>query len=191
MSEWNSECAKAHGQNWLAWLSHLKGQPATGLELGVFKGDSAEWMLSNIFTHPDARYWCVDTFQGSEEHTLAGLDCSGIEAEARARLERFGARKQIHKSRSDEALRGFLRDDRFDFVYVDAAHDAMNVLRDAVLAFDLLKVGGVMVFDDLEWEVMEQAIDRPKIAIEAFVACYSRRLEVIGKGWQLALKRTS
>lgn len=181
----------AHGPNWLEWVGHLKRKPATGLELGTWKAQFAEWLLDNILADPGSQLWCVDTFEGSEEHALAGLDCSGLERDARARLERFGSKAQIFRSRSDNALRGFLRDDRFDFIYVDAAHDAMNVLRDGVLAFDLLKVGGVMVFDDYEWTSMEQEVDRPKMAIDAFLACYARRLEVIGVGWQVAVRKVA
>lgn len=184
---WNSEHEKAHGANWREWLGHLKDTPATGLELGVWLGESAEWMLDNIFTHPNSCYIGVDTFEGSVEHHLAGIDCSTIYADAQERLARFGKRCTLTKAMSHH--HGWTTP--LDFVYVDAAHDAMNVLRDAVLHFEYLKVGGVMVFDDYAWEVMPLPIDRPQQAIDAFVACYARKLEVIGMGWQLAVKKVA
>lgn len=184
---WNSEHEKAHGANWRAWLGHLKDQPAVGLELGVWMGESAEWFLDNIFTHPNSCYIGVDTFEGSEEHHLAGIDCSQIHADAKERLARFGERSVLIKAYSNK--HGWMVP--LDFVYVDAAHDAMNVLRDAVLHFEYLKVGGVMIFDDYTWTVMPDAIDCPKMAIDAFVACYARKVEVIGMGYQLALRKVS
>ena len=187
-TNWNSECGKAHGPDWQKWLGHLAGTPAQGLEIGTFKGDSAEWMLANIFTHPDSQYYCVDWFQGSDEHHLGGVDCSMLERETRDRLKPFEARVHIAKGRSNEVLRS-IHGERFDFVYVDAAHDAMSVLRDAVLAFDLLKPGGVLIFDDYPWDVMPQPLDRPKIAIDCFIEAYARHLEVIGMGWQVAVKK--
>ncbi len=189
-AQFSSEFAKAHGPNWSEWLGHLKGKPGVaGLELGTWLGESAEWALDNIFTGPMASYTGVDTFEGSEEHRLAGIDCAGNEAAARARLARFGDRARVIRSRSD----GFLKSEfsGFDFVYVDAAHDAMNVLRDAVMAFDLLPPGGVMIFDDYEWRVMRDPVDRPQMAVDSFLACYARRTEVIGMGWQVALRKTS
>lgn len=191
-ADFSSEVGKAHGPNWSEWLGHLAGKHgASGLELGTWRGESAEWMLENIFTGTGAHYWCVDTFKGSEEHALAGIDCSQIETKTRARLERFGNRAQIFRSTSNRALRGFLRYQLFDFVYVDAAHDAMNVMRDSVLAWDMLQVGGVMIWDDFEWTGMADELDRPKMAIDAFLASYSRQLEVIGMGWQVAARKVA
>lgn len=37
---------------------------------------------------------------------------------------------------------------KFDFIYIDASHTSINALRDAVLTFPLLKVLGVIAFDD-------------------------------------------
>lgn len=182
---WQSENEKAHGANWRNWLGHLKDKPAVGLELGVWMGESAEFMLSNIFTHPDSLYVGVDTFEGSAEHHLAGIDCSGIYDDAKERLARFGKRSQLIKAFSHK--HGWTVP--LDMLYVDAAHDAQNVLRDSVLHFEFLKVGGIIIWDDYEWQVMPHPIDRPKIAIDAFVECYGRKLEIIGKGWQLAARK--
>lgn len=188
---WISESEKAHGENWRKWLGHLRDKPAIGLELGTWMGESAEWMLDNIFTNRACAYYCVDTFEGSDEHRLAGIDCSQIEHDTRERLARF-SRAMIIKSRSDEFLRRSPRiGPGYDFIYVDAAHDALNVLRDAVLAFDLMKVGGVMIFDDYAWNVMPEKIDCPKMAVDAFVSCYGRQLEVIGLGYQVAVKKVA
>lgn len=180
---------KAHGPDWLRWLAPFIGQPnVSGLELGTFKGESAEWFLEHVFTDPTSCFACVDTFEGSEEHKLGGIDCSMNEGETRFRLARFDKRVGIFKCASDAFLR-VNRRAKFQLVYVDAAHDAMNVLRDAVLAFDLLVPGGVMIFDDYEWKVMQDEIDCPKLGIDSFLACYARRLEVIGMGWQVAVRK--
>lgn len=190
-AQFSSEFAKAHGPNWTEWLGHLKGNScAQAIELGTWLGESAEWALDNIFTGENARYLCVDTFEGSDEHRLAGIDCAENENTARARLGRFEGRAVIHRCRSDEFLRlSHAAQNCFDFVYVDAAHDAMNVLRDSVLAFDLLRPGGILVWDDFEWKVMTEEIDRPKLAIESFLNCYARRFEVMGIGWQVCIKK--
>lgn len=186
---WVSESEKAHGQNWREWLGHLSGKPAYGLELGSWMGESAEWMMQNIFTNPECRYICVDTFAGSDEHHLAGIDCSQIEADCRERLSPFGQKIIIAKGFSHEVLRDH-REAIFDFVYVDAAHDSMNVLRDAVLAFDLLKVGGVMLFDDYQWTVMPDPAECPKLGVDSFLNCYGKRVEIIGLGYQVAVRKT-
>lgn len=201
-ADFSSEVAKAHGPSWLNLLGHLAGQRnIIGIELGTWRGESAEWMLDNIFTAQDARYLCVDTFKGSAEHALAGIDCSGLKKVAEDRLKRFRPRVTVIESTTNEFLRNVgdyyfvgeeWRELVADLVYVDAAHDAMNVLRDAVLAFDLLKIGGILLFDDYLWTVMPDEVDRPKLAIDGFLAAYARSLEIVSfGGWQVAVRRTS
>lgn len=174
---------------WMEWLGHLRGTHAHGLELGTWKGDSAAWMLGNIFTGQFARYSCVDTFEGSVEHRLAGVDCSGLEEATRVGLLPYWERTSVFKGRTDEVLTDALRHWRFDFVMVDAACDARSVLRDSVLAWRLLKAGGVMIWPNYGWALMADETDRPKIAIDAFLSCYAREIEILGLGDQAAVKK--
>ena len=188
-----SECGRVHGPNWLKWAGHLAGKDQViGLELGTFKGDSAEWFLDNIFTSPHSVYHCVDMFQGSVEHKQAGIDCTSNETITREKLARFGDKVKIHVGYSAAVMTNELAISEYpflDFVYVDAAHDAMNVLRDAVLAFQLLKPNGVMVFDDYNWRVMPRPIDCPKMAVDAFISCYGDHLTVLGVTSQYAIQK--
>ncbi len=188
-----SENEKAHGANWRRWLGHLKDKKAVGLELGTWRGESAAWFCENIFTHEYSEFYCIDTFKGSEEHHLAGVDCTDLEQVARDRLDPYLDRAVIFKGESHTVLHDLnvVHEIKLDFAYIDAAHDAMNVLRDSVLAFDLLKVGGIMVWDDYLWSVMPSAVECPKLGIDAFLNCYAKQVEVIGLGWQVAVRRVA
>jgi hypothetical protein len=62
----------------------------------------------------------------------------------------------------------------------------MDVLRDAVQSWDLLKVGGIMIFDDYGYET---PIEKPKDAIDPFLAIFSNCIEVLEKGWQVLLRK--
>ena len=66
-----------------------------------------------------------------------------------------------------------------------------NVLDDAVLAFKLLKQGGIMIFDDYEWNVHQDILMMPKLAIDAFLAIYQRQYELLHKGYQVIIKKLS
>lgn len=61
----------------------------------------------------------------------------------------------------------------FDMVYVDGGHSAPDVLADAVLAFRLLRVGGLLIFDDYLWNNDAQHPNDilwvPKPGIDAFM----------------------
>jgi predicted O-methyltransferase YrrM len=86
---------------------------------------------------------------------------------------------------------------QFDFISIDASHQAPDVLGDAVLAFQLLRVGGVMAFDDYLWSPTPQGTENPillpKMAIDAFTTAYSRRLRILSglPLYQLYIQRTA
>ena len=71
----------------------------------------------------------------------------------------------------------------FDVVYIDGSHSASDVLTDAVLAFHLTRVAGVMIFDDYLWyqEGPEQRnpLTAPKIAIDAFLNIFQRKVDIL------------
>jgi hypothetical protein len=183
-----SECGRVHGPNWLQWLAPFKGQQnVIGIEIGTFEGDSAEFMLENVFYDPTSKYHCIDPFTGAADHKFHKIDVSQIEDKARAKLARF-PNVEIHKGFSHEVLRGMT--EKVHFVYVDGDHSTRGVMRDAVLGFDLLVRGGVMVFDDYQWNAMPNELDRPKLAIDTFVRCYAREIRVLQpRGYQIAIQK--
>lgn len=52
-------------------------------------------------------------------------------------------------------LLGFLRDSRFDLIFVDGAHDYSNVMLDIVNSVRLISEGGIICGDDLELQTSE------------------------------------
>jgi len=183
--------AHGHGPVWVQHLWHLRDKEgALGMEIGSFQGDSAKWMLDWIFTAPLSHYICVDPFTGSAEHVRRAIDCSSNEKICREKLAPYGDRCSIHRMTSAEML-DWDQDlkESLDFLYIDGAHDAMNVLRDAVIGFRAVKHGGIIIFDDYRWLDMPREVDRPKIAIDAFLSCYADHIKVLNRGYQIVLEK--
>jgi predicted O-methyltransferase YrrM len=157
------------------------GAPVRMLEVGSFEGRSTVWFLENVLTHPEARIVCVDTFAGGVEH--GGLDLSELE-------QRFDRNMASHAQKVIKAKglsRVVLRElplESFDIAYVDGSHEAADVLADAVLVWDLVKAGGLVVFDDYGWEP-----DGPRVALDAFLQCMEGTYESLHKGYLLVLTR--
>lgn len=175
--------------NWTKWLSGIAGRPgARGLEIGSFQGRSAVWLLENVLTHPTSRLTCVDTFEGSVENT------PGQKADLFNIFERnlspFSSRVDVFRGYSQAFLRTLPREETYDVVYIDGDHAATSVLEDAALAFPLLKVGGVVIFDDYEWALMPKPTDRPRIAIDAFLSVYADHVRVLAVEYQVAVQKT-
>jgi predicted O-methyltransferase YrrM len=71
----------------------------------------------------------------------------------------------------------------FDFIYIDGSHQAPDVLVDAILSFKLLRVGGLIVFDDYLWSEKGVAdrdpLQCPKPAIDSFLNIFFRKVNII------------
>ena len=68
---------------------------------------------------------------------------------------------------------------KFDFIYIDGSHMAVDVLTDLILSFRLLKIGGLCICDDYYWTPEIDNFDlgkSPKMAIDAFSSIYSKRI---------------
>jgi predicted O-methyltransferase YrrM len=161
-----------------AWEKHLKplaGKPVNYLEIGTFEGRSMVWMLENVLTHPTSRATGIDFhIRPSYLGNLAlAKGCDKV--------------KNI-QAMSHRALKT-LPAETFDLVYIDGSHQTQDVLIDAVMAFDLVKDGGLILFDDYELFYSWQAGQRVKNAIDAFVAGYRDRLEVVHHEYQVLVKK--
>ena len=131
------------------------------LEIGCFEGRATCWMLENMLAD-DGIILCVDTFKGGQEHE--GMDLSrlrdvfeeNISACAKPKQEVKILENLSYKSLAMLIMGGL----EFDFIYVDGSHEIQDVITDACMAFQLLKPGGVMLFDDYEGtEDMKTAIN--------------------------------
>ena len=171
-------------QYWSAMFAceGLAGRPGLRfLEVGAFEGAASLWLLENVLTHPTSTLTVVDTFEGSPEHGPMQVDVDGLEARFRANLAGYESQLEVHVGRSSDELGELGAQHRtrlvagmvtgFDFAYLDGSHHARDVLEDAVLTWPLLKLGGLLVFDDLAWQGPSQ-LESPALGIEAFVACY-------------------
>jgi hypothetical protein len=61
---------------------------------------------------------------------------------------------------------------------------------DAVLAWPLVRHGGLVTFDDYRYVTRwQREIECPKMAIDPFVQCLADRCQVIHNEWQLILRK--
>ncbi|CAG8646582.1 11052_t:CDS:1, partial [Ambispora leptoticha] len=178
-------------QNWEKQLSHLKNKKINVLEIGAFEGRSATWILEELFENPESKLISVDPFNKSFLDDRVNV--RNYEATFHKNIKMTGKSKQskIMKSVSLDALikLNYEKNIKFDFIYIDGSHVANDVLSDAVLAWNLLKEGGIMIFDDYLWDRYEEEYNNPKIAIDSFLKCYEPQIEIIHKHYQVTVKK--
>jgi predicted O-methyltransferase YrrM len=71
----------------------------------------------------------------------------------------------------------------YDFIYIDGDHSPLGVLTDATMAWQLLRKGGVMLFDDYQYDR-----EPTKIGIDAFLNSFDG-YELIIDNYQLAVMK--
>ena len=200
-NDWFNDALKSVWRELLAQLA-----PSTVLEIGSFEGASTCFLIQQIATSRPLELHCIDTWQGGREHqpgSPAAVDMKQVEGRFQAnvntavRSSRYPVRVEVHRARSAEALPKLLCDQgagRFDLVYVDGSHQAADVLWDAVLALKLLRVGGVIVFDDYLWsgDPQNDLLMAPKIAIDAFTTVYASKVRILSAPlYQLYVVKTA
>lgn len=182
-NDWFGLTAK---RNWNHLLPQIK--PEKILEIGSFEGRSTCFLIEKNTWAKKLEIHCVDTWAGGIEHKgqVDMLSVEGRFDRNTSKLIRESSSEVSlvkHKGYSDIILSRLLADGfsgYFDFVYVDGSHQAPDVLLDAIMAFKLVKIGGLIAFDDYTWaENLSGGRDPlrcPKIAIDAFTNIFFRKI---------------
>jgi len=179
-----------HTKEWAKDLQEFKGKPNVhALEIGCFEGQSACWFLDNILTDPTSRLICVDPFAVP----MATILLKFFEARFDQNIAASGAADRVTKliGQSQVVVRT-LQHSQFDFIYVDGSHKVGDVLQDAVLAWTVLRPGGIVMFDDyaLVDDVSEGLMARaPGRALDAFMSILGGSATLVRRDWQLVLRK--
>lgn len=170
---------------WVSLLRESMGQPGLRyLEVGVFEGRSLMWMVDNVLTDETSHATGIDIMLA--DALLENVERSG--AAGRITLLRAFSQVQLRK----------LELSSYDIIYIDGSHMANDVLEDIVLAWRLLKPGGLLILDDYHYTasgntrgVKTPAELRPKVAIDGFVSAFRNTVIVEHKGYQMALRKAT
>jgi SAM-dependent methyltransferase len=180
-----------HVEAWSADFDHLRGKPGLrALEVGCFEGRATRWLLANLLTHEASKITCVDFFKVYEEQ----------EETFAHNIRSTGLEHKVERLNGDSFKILPTLKPHFDFIYIDADHNALPVMQDALLAWRLLRVGGHLVFDD--YELGRKFFDddlvghpaliltMPKHGIDAFMYLMRGQFEVVRKEYQVVLRKS-
>lgn len=175
-----SDWVTPHVATWRRVLAPIVGKPGVRmLEIGSFEGRSALWFLDEVLTGEDSEIWCIDPWEGECAAAGAIFTENTAPAAAAGRLIKIrGRARDFLPAMADEG-------DRFDAIYIDGDHRAIAVLGDALGAWEVLKPGGVLIFDDYGLKLCNTAS-----GVDAFLRIAgAERLEVLERGWQVIVRK--
>lgn len=186
---------------WEDIFNHLKNDGFTFknvLEVGCFEGRSTVFTCDNIL-ESGSEYTIVDTFGGTLEESGMGNTKNLLELNNDYIWDNFNHNISffkdkinftIHKGYSQQILPTLTGE--YDMIYIDASHRADDTFVDAYFAHKMLKVNGIIIFDDFGWKdpAKPHVVDSPELGIRQFFTMYEDQYELIASGYQIFAIKT-
>ena len=150
----------------------LDGKEQSVLVLGGYEGLSSVWLSNKLLNHDDSYMQVISQFRGTSEHKAGKWPHPNMEEICRYNtyFSKYYFKINIVPVYVDNDLLSQAAADpevRFDVIYVDGNHEYKEVLHDGILSWNLLKSGGIMIFDD--GELVKSAVDNIITAVGATV----------------------
>jgi predicted O-methyltransferase YrrM len=175
---------------WVKLLAPVKalGWPVQMLEIGSWEGRSSVFLLGYF---PQGKLTVVDTWEGGVEYQQRA-ELATLEQRFDHNVSAFGDRLVKRKGLSSVVLSELASRERecFDFIFIDGSHFADDVMIDAVMAWRLLRNGGILVFDDYLWRLERYGWKKnPAQAINLFLRLVHGDHVLLHVGYHLAVRK--
>lgn len=130
--------------------------PTRYLEIGSFEGYSIAFV--HALLKGQVRATAIDPFENYNE--LPTVQMSDVESRFRANVKAVNVDARVLQGSSTVHVPRLIEaGERFDLIYIDGSHAALDVITDALLCWHLLDHNGLMIFDDYRMPEVKQAID--------------------------------
>lgn len=173
------------------------------LEIGSFEGRSTVWFIENLLSNPNSTVTCIDPWTNYSQNrdSLNSYDKEYTDwnfAEQNTKQIFMNNILATNKQEQVKILQGLssyvlpqlvLENKMYDLIYIDGNHTSPCVLFDAVVSWNLLKVGGLLIFDDYAWEPHREETLRPKLAADCFLQCFFDYASVEWKEYTLGVRK--
>ena len=167
------------------WDKHLLPAmtPPIGayLEIGIGEGHSMRWVFENL--DPDSAIgidpWVPKKRREAKQYRQHRANClENLKQWNDGRLVILESTSQhlLRCGREDNAVVPLIPDESFDLIYCDGDHTCLNSMTDFILCWPRLKLGGIMIMDDLlrRWQL---GWPWTREAILAFLTVIEKRFE--------------
>lgn len=164
----------------------VTNEPIKIMEIGTYHGANLCSYMKTYAQHNETQIHSVDPYidyNGYGEYKSKQPSNYSIFLNNISKLDPIDLNKiYIHRGLSEDVVPLF-PNESFDIIYIDGNHDRKYVLEDAVLCFKKLKLGGWMVFDDMQCKEVSDAV-------QMFLTIYSPFFEIFKiENAQLFIKR--
>lgn len=151
-------------------------KPWKMLQIGVFEGADLVWCLENILCHPESRVVAIDPWAATTKLDAEYME--SVRLRAYRNLEPFHPKVTFIQGGSQDEVPK-LEADAYDLCVIDGDHNEEPVLVDAINCLRVVKVGGILLFDDVRNRIpkkhhVQQGLDR-------FLAAHGKKVRLLWK----------
>jgi len=183
-----------HKQKFLEALA--VANPKRILEIGTFAGTSLIEMLN---LYPAAMGVAIDAWKNYDEdgiYIIKNMEENNVEQVFYDNVRKSGLSGRVVGLKGDSCdrlLELVRKGEQFDFIYVDGSHRCLDCYSDMIIAWSLVKKGGVLAVDDILFhseKVQAGALlDYPLKAKEHFMGKYAGQYKVISDSYRLFIQK--
>lgn len=198
MKNWTHDLPTNSKQIFLGILDYLihRKDPIYVLEVGTYAGTSLIAILQHL---PNSFGTAVDawtdyeeysTFMGKSVDLFHGFQARKVEeifdsnmraAKLEDRVERYKGDSAIVLPKLIEAKK------RFDFIYVDGSHKALDCFADLIMTWHLLKPNGILAIDDYPYNAEYDLWESPYNGVNRFLEKFKDQYLVLSKQYRVFL----
>ena len=164
------------------------------LEIGCYEGKSTTWFIDNYRKNGKSTITCVDPWlpYSQVDNKDVEFNLNGVKDRFEHNVKTTGKIDKVvikHGKSNEMLFDSEVRGKQYDLIFIDGNHTTKYVMEDSVLSWGLLKIGGIMVFDDYQWRLHQRETLRPKLAVDSFCKVYGDYLQIVYNGYRLAIKK--
>ncbi|WP_108001155.1 O-methyltransferase [Mycoplana dimorpha] len=151
---------------WLPVLAEMRDEPTDILEAGTFEGRSAIALLDYM---PKSRITCIDHFKDAD-----------VEGRFDRNMAAYGDRVTKRKGSAVVIMEQLRRKHAsYDLIYLDCAKERTGAFIVSALGWHMLKVGGIIIWDDLNWQKTRNPARRAEPGSKLFIKTFWRSMKVL------------
>ena len=141
-----TEYTKDPGIIWRPYIA-IENKAINYLEIGVHKGTNLVFVAKSYCQHPNSRMYCVDPWMDYDDYPEYKGQQDVLFETFKNTVNPYINKCILHRGFSDDIVPTF-QNNFFDIIYVDGNHETEYVYRDGKMAFEKVKSGGYIIFDD-------------------------------------------
>lgn len=165
------------------------------LEIGSFEGMSTNHFIDNYLTGNNSFITCIDPWIKYSESTITKVEgYDNLINELTYHIFLNNTHHNNHKIIINKGLSINILptlEKIYNFIYIDGDHSEIAVWNDAIYSFKILKINGIIIFDDYIWN---KGMKSPQNAIDKFLDTYEKQIELISIDYvvnQVIIKKIS